>query len=268
MMTVQQKAQSVLWVVEFKSVVTVQRTFRCVYGGVPPHANSIRRCYAQFQENGSFDVKKYPGCPRTSDETVERIRRSCVRSSKKSIAKRSLQIGVPKSIIQNVFHKRLCLRAYKLQFRHHIKPTERPKRVHFATDMLNKIDDDERFLQRVLFTDEATFHANRNNCKIWGSQQSNEIVEYDRGSPNVNVWCGLMHEQFIGPFFFIEQTITVHVYLDMLEQYVFPQVDQIEEENNVTFQQDGAPPRFSLEVRDALHARFSDRWIGRSGPIQ
>ena len=34
----------------------------------------------------------------------------------------------------------------------------------------------------------------------------------------------------------------------MLEQYVFPQVDQIEEENNVIFQQDGAPPHFSLET--------------------
>ena len=138
--------------------------------------------------------------------------------------------------------------------------------------MLNKIDDDERFSQHVLFTDEATFHVNgcvnRDNCRIRGSQQSNEIVEYDRCSPKVNVWCGLMHDQVIGSFFFIEQTITGHVYLDMLEQYVFPQAEQIEEENNVTFQQDGEPPHFYLEVRYSLHARFPGRWIGRSGSIQ
>ena len=41
MMTVQQKAQSMLWLAEFKSVITVQRTFRRVYGGDPPHANSL-----------------------------------------------------------------------------------------------------------------------------------------------------------------------------------------------------------------------------------
>ena len=46
------------------------------------------------------------------------------------------------------------------------------------------------------------------------------------------------------PFFFIEYTIRGHVYLDMLEQYVFPQVVQIEEENNITFQQDGVPHTF------------------------
>ena len=45
-------------------------------------------------------------------------------------------------------------------------------------------------------------------------------------------------------------------------------VDQIEEENNVTFQQDGAPLHISLDVRDALHARFPHRWIGRSSPNQ
>ena len=33
MTTVQQKAQSVLWLAEFKSVITVQRTFPRVYGG-------------------------------------------------------------------------------------------------------------------------------------------------------------------------------------------------------------------------------------------
>ena len=41
MTTVQQKAQSVLWLVEFKSVITVQRTFRRAYGGDPPHGNSL-----------------------------------------------------------------------------------------------------------------------------------------------------------------------------------------------------------------------------------
>ena len=36
--TVQQEAQSMVWLAEFKSVITVQRTLRCVYGGDSPHA--------------------------------------------------------------------------------------------------------------------------------------------------------------------------------------------------------------------------------------
>ena len=35
----------------------------------------------------------------------------------------------------------------------------------------------------------------------------------------------------------------------------------------VIFQQDGAPPHWSLDVRNSLTESFSDRWIGCSGPI-
>jgi hypothetical protein len=34
----------------------------------------------------------------------------------------------------------------------------------------------------------------------------------------------------IGPFFFSESTITGVVYLDLLEQYVFPQIETLEQE--------------------------------------
>jgi hypothetical protein len=43
--------------------------------------------------------------------------------------------------------------------------------------------------------------VNRHNCRIWETQQPNEIHEYVRGSPNVNVWCGLLYDRVIGPFF-------------------------------------------------------------------
>jgi hypothetical protein len=83
-------------------------------------------------------------------------------------------LGIPKTKIQNVIHKRLCLYAYKIQMKHEIKPDDRPKRYDFASLMLNTTDDDdddETFVRRICFTDEATFHmngcVNRHNCRIW-----------------------------------------------------------------------------------------------------
>jgi hypothetical protein len=35
----------------------------------------------------------------------------------------------------------------------------------------------------------------------------------------------------------------------------------------VFFQQDGAPPHWSLTVRAFLNQHFPNRWIGRAGPI-
>ena len=85
----------------------------------------------------------------------------------------------------------------------------------------------------------------------------------------MNVWCGLPYDRVIGPFFFSERTITRVVYLDLREQYVFPQIETFEQETlcRVTFMQDGAPSHFSCFVTDVLNERFPDAWIGRGGPI-
>jgi hypothetical protein len=54
----------------------------------------------------------------------------------------------------------------------------------------------------------------------------------------------------VRPFFLVERTITGDIYLDLLEQLVFPQVDDIERKNatGVVLQEDGTPPHFSLQV--------------------
>jgi hypothetical protein len=76
-----------------------------------------------------------------------------------------------------------------------------------------------------------------------------------------------MNGRIIGPFFFVEATVSGRVHLDMLEQFLYPQVTDMQP--NIIFQQDGAPPPWwSLEVRRSLSATFQDRWIGRSGPIR
>ena len=235
MLTAQQKAQCVLWYAEFKSIVRVQRQFRVTYRGHKAPDDKAIRCWCnQFRDTGSVLKGHSPGRPRTSEDKVEEIRQSCIRSPKKSIARRSLQLNIPKSTLHDVIRRRLRLRAYKIQLRHQIKPADRPTRTDFASFMLNAIDDNPTLLKRVLFSDKATFHingvVNRHNCRIWGSEQPNIVHEHVRDSPKVNVWCGLMHDRVIGPFFFAEQTINGIIYLDMLEQFLFPQIEEIEEQ--------------------------------------
>ena len=120
----------------------------------------------------------------------------------------------------------------------------------------------------MFFSDEATFHVsgkvNKHNIRIWGSQNPCEILERERDSPKINVWCGLMHNQIIGSFVFAESTITANIYLDMLKHYIVPQLEEFQP--RVVFQQDGAPPHWGLIVRDFLNETFPNRWIGRNGP--
>ena len=120
----------------------------------------------------------------------------------------------------------------------------------------------------TVFSDEATFHVsgkvNKHNIQIWGSENPCEVVEKERDSPKINAWCGLMHNQIIGPFIFAESIITANIYLDMLKYYVVSQLEEFQPW--VVFQQDGAPPHWGLIVRDFLNETLTNRWIGRNGP--
>ena len=83
----------------------------------------------------------------------------------------------------------------------------------------------------------------------------------------MNVFCALSKERVYGPFFLMETTITGIVYLDMLQQFLIPQLDEDDQEERIHFQQDGAPPHYLGQVRKYLNTRFPGRWIGRAAPI-
>ncbi|PNF39386.1 hypothetical protein B7P43_G13583 [Cryptotermes secundus] len=136
--------------------------------------------------------------------------------------------------------------------------------------MLDRIDTSPQFIGNILFSDETTFYlsgfVNRHNVRIWGSQNPHVYREHIRDSPKLNVWCGLMKDRIIGPFFFGEATAYGSVYLHMLEQFLYPQVADLQP--NIIFQQDGASPHWGLDVPRPLNATIQDRWTGRGGPIR
>jgi hypothetical protein len=59
-----------------------------------------------------------------------------------------------RSTVHNVLHKRLRLRAYRIQMIHALKPSDQVARTSFAVDMLERIDASLDFLRHVCFSDE------------------------------------------------------------------------------------------------------------------
>ena len=150
-----------------------------------------------------------------------------------------------------------------------LKSEDKPRRKEFAVTMLDRLDSDPGFLKRVCFSDESTFHVsgllNRHNLRIWGSENPHDTCELEWNSPKLSVWCGIMHDKIIGPFFFAGKSITAQIYLDALTEYVSPQLEQYQPQ--VIFQQDGAPSHSGLKICQFLNEIFLDRWIGRGGSI-
>ena len=134
--------------------------------------------------------------------------------------------------------------------------------------MLDRLNSDPGFLKQVCFSDKSTFHVsrllNRNKLKIWGSKNLHDTCKLEQDSPKLNVWFGIMHDKIIDLFFFAEKSITAQIYLDILTEYISPQLKQYQPQ--VIFQQDGAPPHWGLKVYQFLNETFSDKWIGQDGP--
>jgi hypothetical protein len=166
-----------------------------------------------------------------------------------------------------MLHKRLRLYAYKVQIVQAVEPNDRPQRQQFAIEMLDHIDQNPNYVSNVMFSDEATFHTcckvNHHNLLILGSENPHSIREYVRDSKKLNVWCGMMKDRINGPFFFNEPTVTWNIYLEMLEQFAVPQL--LPQQPNVIFQQDCAPPHWSMDVRVFLDRTFPLLWTGSDG---
>ena len=85
--------------------------------------------------------------------------------------------------------------------------------------------------------------------------------------PGVTVWCGISSVGIIGPYFF-DGCVNGKSYLEMLKHFLIPRLAAGHYDDDVMFQQDGAPPHFATAVREFLHEKFPGRWIGRRGPIE
>jgi len=97
-------------------------------------------------------------------------------------------------------------------------------------------------INKILFSDEATFHTCgkviRHNCRIWADEKPTNLLEWERNKPKVNIWLGMSRPNVYGPFFFAETTVRRPAYLDMLEQFLEPQLLAVGIPDTVGFQQD------------------------------
>ena len=90
------------------------------------------------------------------------------------------------------------------------------------------MENDDDLLAEIIFSDEATSHlrgkVNRYNVRIWGSENLHANLEVERDSPKLNVFCAVSKQSVYGPFIFDGQTVTGRKYLEMLTNWLIPQL--------------------------------------------
>ena len=134
------------------------------------------------------------------------------------------------------------MKPYSLQLVQALHVGDRRKRTDFCDMLLEDMEDDT--LPRFIFSDEAMFHlsgkVSHNNVRIWGLENPHEIVQHERDSQKISVFSAVSVRKIYGPFFFEGNTVTGNSYLEMLQDWLFPQLN--EDSEDFISQQDGAPP--------------------------
>jgi len=133
-----------------------------------------------------------------------------------SIAHQNWEQGIPKMMIQNALRNRLRFHAYKIQILNEIKDKHHYTRAEFANLMLSASDDIDSSLQQVMYTNnvlQISGHVNGHNYHIWGQDGPYKIYEHVPYS--LPLWCGMMLDPIIRPFFCAENTIVANIYLHM-----------------------------------------------------
>lgn len=105
-----------------------------------------------------------------------------------------------------------CLRRHKLKpfkpkFLHTLQEGDPERRLEYCYWLQGIFLEDRRFIDKILFSDEATFTTNgvvsSQNCRYWAADYPNWVITCkSQYSQKVNVWCGILGTRLIGPFFF------------------------------------------------------------------
>jgi hypothetical protein len=125
-------------------------------------------------------------------ETIDHVRQAYQRSPNKSTLRASRELNVPQPSVWKIRRQRLALRRYQQQVFQHVTANDRVARFEFWGNVMDRIAEDETFLSKICFNDEATFHlcgkVSRHNVRIWRSENPHAVVERVRDSPKIHVF--------------------------------------------------------------------------------
>ena len=89
--------------------------------------------------------------------------------------------------------------------------------------------------KKIIFSDDAHFdlggYVNKQNCRIWGTENPHAFIEKPTHLKRVTVWCGFGFRGIIRPFFFeneLREGVSVNDdrYRAMLNELLFTKIEE------------------------------------------
>ena len=233
-----------------------------------PHRQVFYNVHRTLQETGRFptSISERPVRQQTGNE--EAILDIVENSPHISVRRISNRTGVSRMQAWRAL-RTSGLYPYHIASVQALQPADHAARAEFCSWLVQHQD----LPASILFTDEATFNRdgmpNTRNSHIWARDNphaTNETHHQQRFS--LNVWCGVLDDQLIGPFV-MQRRVTSEHYLHFLKNELVGLLEEVslQKRKEMWIQHDGAPLHFGKQVTAFLNDTYPNRWIGRGGPI-
>jgi len=134
------------------------------------------------------------------------VREYFLRIPKKSVCRASRHLEMLSMTVWRVLRKRLHVKPCRIRLLQFLKPTDHIDRSNFCIKMQDATTE-EGFLDRVVFSDECTFHisgkVHRHNVRVWGTENPHEMVQHERASPKIFFFLRNVHTKDLWAFLFL-----------------------------------------------------------------
>ena len=238
------------------AVAAVQEYQRPFPDGRIPSRSVFTRIHQTLHDTGSLPSVSMPSerlvvrTINTRENIIQIVqKRPCL-----STRRMASRIGVSRIQVWRILHEE-DLYHYHDQRVQHLEPGDHAQRMALC----NWIKVHPGLLSVILFSDEASFTRegvnNLRNVHTWSDDNPHEtsLTNFQRRF-TVNVWCGVLGNKSIGPFVF-ENNLTGNAYEVFLRNDLPDLLEDIPLmiRSQIYFQHDGAPPHYTLHVRDYLN---------------
>lgn len=247
----------------------------------PISKSTVSKIVHKFEQSGSVKNLPRSGRPKvaTNDDAALDVLLTVQEQPTTSTSNIAMELGMSATSVRRIL-KRNGFHPYKVTLLQELSEDDADRRMQFCQEMMDRIEEQPDLIDKILFSDEATFHmngvVNRHNCRYWSNENPHWMEQDHTQYPQkLNVWAGIIGSRIIGPFI-IHENLTGDIYLNLLRHSVLPQLINLFPNpanpqllrNDIYFQQDGAPPHYARNVRFYLDETFPNRWIGRRGRIE
>ena len=252
--------------------------FRKTYGrkNVPTRA-TVYRILRHFEEKGTVADSPKPGPSSfvTTSKNIEAVRVSVAKSPGTSIRRRSQELQISPNALWRILHKELHLFPYKVQLTQQLLPQDHLCRQEYAEKMLQLVNANHDFHEKILMSDEAHFHlngyVNKQNCRFWSEDNPQIIHQSPLHPEKVTVWSAICSTGIIGPYFFEDEndetvTVTGERYRHMIQNFLIPELDSLGLVD-MWFQQDGATSHTANATMKLLNNLFPGKVISKNGDV-